>query len=257
MKITSWTRKTALAIAAQQGTVKNLNRFVTGAVVGGTLALGGTAANAAPISHSIDEASFDAADLSGSGNYAYISGLSGYPWTSTSNSWLYNSAYAAGSAEQSTPRSEPNAVHLADGNIFQVIGDAFVSGRTYSLSAWVHYDLDGFAGDDFGLRLFDGTSGAFAGADVFASQNYSLNSDFFDDGNWHEVSLSFMAGGNADGKPIGIYLGPEAAANRISADDVTLTSVPEPGSIALFGGGAGSVVVWQLIRRRRSHDDRS
>jgi hypothetical protein len=255
MKITNWTRNAAIAIASRKG-VKNLNRFVAGAVVGGVLVLNGAAADAAPLNHSIDEASFDDMTL-GSSNYAYISSLSGYPWTSTSNSWLYNSDYAAGSTQQPTPLSAPNAVHLADGNIYQVIGDAFVSGRSYALSAWIHYDIDPFVGDNFGLRLFDGTSGTFAGAQVFASQDYILGTDFQDDGNWQQMTLSFTAGASADGKPIGIYLGPEAQANRISVDDVTLTSIPEPGSVALWGAGAGSVVLWQLVRRRRSEENQA
>ena len=254
MKITKWTGKVVAAIAAERGKTKAMKRLMAGAIVGGSLTIGAGMAEATSV-HSIQDPSFDDRDLSSSGNYAYISGLSKYPWITTSNSWLYNSAYAAGSAQQSTPLSEPNAVHLADGNIFQILGDAFVSGRSYTLSAWVHYDLDGFVGDDFGLRLFDGTSGMFSGAEVIASQNYTLGDDFFNDGNWHEVTLSLTAGANADGKPIGIYLGPEAVANRLSVDNVTLSSVPEPGAFALLGAAGGSVVLWRLVRRRQSDGD--
>jgi Carbohydrate binding domain len=250
MKITNWTHSVAGAIAAERGQTKAWKRWLTSVIVGGGIALGSSGANAATI-HPIDDASFDDLDLSGSGNYAYISSLGSYPWIPTSNSWLYNSTYAAGSAQQSTPLSLPNAVHLADSNVFQVIGDKFESGRIYTLSAWVRYDADSFVGADFGLRLFDGTGGTFA--NVLASQDYLFGVDIFDDDTWREMSLTFTADANSDGKPIGIYLGPEAAANKISVDNVSLTSVPEPGAAALMG--AGSVLIWQLVRRRRPEDD--
>jgi hypothetical protein len=50
-------------------------------------------------------------------------------------------------------------------------------------------------------------------------------------------------------------LGPEDVANNIVVDDVSLTSVPEPGSVALLG--AGSILIWQLVRRRRSEEDQA
>ena len=232
MKITDWTGKVVAAIAAERGTTKKLKRLMVGAVVGGSLALGAGSVNA-QTTHAIQDPSFDEINLVdsgvpfGTGHYAYINDLPTYPWVAArgnNNSWLYNTAYSDGSFTVSAPRSPDNAVHLADGNIFQIIGDAFVSGRTYTLSTWVHYDLDPYIGDDFGLRLFDGSSGIFDGAQIFATQDYSLGVDFFDDGNWHEVALSFTADATADGKPIGLYLGPEAEANRITVDDVTLTS---------------------------------
>jgi hypothetical protein len=186
----------------------------------------------------IQDPSFDEIDLTvagqagGTGHWDYLTNLNlfhDYPWIaagSNPNSWLYNTAYSDGFPEVPAPRSPDNAAHLADGNIFQVLDDPFVSGREYTLSAWVHYDIDSFIGDDFGLRLFDGTLGTFDGAEIFESQDYLLDVDFFNDGNWHEVTLTFTAGATADGKPIGIYLGPEAAANRLTVDDVTLTSIP-------------------------------
>jgi hypothetical protein len=237
MKVTDWTRKLAVTIAAESGNGKTLKRLMAGAVVGGSMALAAGPAKA-QTNHAIQDPSFDEIDLTvagqagGTGHWDYLSNLNlfhDYPWVAAggnANSWLYNTDYSVGFSEVPTPRSPNNAAHLADGNIFQIIDGPFISGRQYTLSAWVHYDTDSFIGDDFGLRLFDGSLDTFNGAEIFHSQNYFLGVDFFDDGNWHEVILSFTAGANADGKPIGIYLGPEAQANRLTVDDVSLTSIP-------------------------------
>ena len=266
MKITNWTRSLAYAIAAQHGNAKKFQKLTSGAIVGSALALGGAAADAGPIGHAINDTSFDDRDLTvegtafGGGHYAYIFNLNAYPWVHTAfadttfnnNSWLYNTAYG-NAQDEVTPLSPENAAHLADGNLFQILGDTFVAGRTYTLTAHIANQAGQADENGFGLRLFDGTSGMFDGANVFASANYSLGVDYFDDNSWHQVSLSFTAGAAADGKPIGILLGPEAAANNISVDDVSLTSVPEPATAALVG--AGSVLIWQLVRRRRSEED--
>jgi hypothetical protein len=238
MKITNWTRKLSTAIAAG------------GLIV---VATGNGMAEAATINHTIQEASFDGIVL-GSGNYAYIKNVPNYPWVPTlgnNNSWLYNTAYAS---DELSPFSAPNAVHLADGNIYQVINDTFVAGRQYTLSVRVGNQVNQADQNGFGLRLFDGTGSTFSGATVFATQNYSLGSDYLNDLQWHEVKLEYTATAAADGKPIGIFLGPELAANNISVDNASLTSVPEPASVALLG--AGPVVLWQLVRRRRSDNNR-
>lgn len=248
MKITKWTGKLVAVIAAERGGLKAWKRMAAAAVVGGSLSLAGPA-DAQTINHAIQDPSFDEVDLTisgrffGSGHYAYIneqfsgsSSLPDYPWVPTANSWLYNTAYSEVSPGHtptvSAPRSPDNALHLADSNVFQIITDTFVSGRTYTLSAWIRWDSDSWVGDNFGLRLFDGTLGTFSGAIVFAAENFVEGIDFFradfqaDPTFWLETTLSFTADTTADGKPIGIYLGPEVGANRISVDDVSLTSIP-------------------------------
>ena len=233
---------------------KPFGRLMGRALMGGGLAISGGLAGLensvdAAIIHSIPEASFDGPNLAGSGNYSYIFSLANYPWIETGsnpNSWLYNTAYAS---DELSPFSAPNAVHLADGNIFQVIGDSFVAGRTYTLKARVGNQVNQADENGFGMRLFDGASGQFSGATVFASQNYALGADYFNDGVWREVTLNYTATAAANGKPIGIYLGPEAPANNISVDNASLTSIPEPGALGLMG--AGGVLLWQLRRRGR------
>jgi PEP-CTERM motif len=255
MKITDWTRQVLAAVTAGRGQTKAWKRLVAVAVVSGSLACAGDPAEA-QTSHVIQDPGFDEVDLTlsgvalGSGHYAYVRDVPFYPWVAApgnDNSWLYNSEYSVGSGTVSAPQSADNAVHLADGNIYQIIGETFVSGRAYTLSAWVHYDLDQWVGDEFGLRLFDGSSGLFDGAEIVATQNYVLGSDYFDDGGWYQVSLAFTAGIGTDGKLIGIYLGPEAAANRLTVDDVTLTSqAASPGD---FNGDgkvdAADYTVWR------------
>jgi hypothetical protein len=233
MRITNWTAKVVATIAAERGKSKALKRLIVGAVLSGSLALAASSA-IAQTNHAIQDPSFDEIDLVadgnpfGTGHFAYIKDITDCPWVAVrgnNNSWLFNTAYAEGSFTVPTPLSADNAAHLADGNILQIIGDPFVSGRRYLLSAWVHYDVDPYIGDDFGLRLFDGTSGMFDGSEIFAAQDYLFGVDIFDDNMWREMTLTFTAGNNANGKSIGIYLGSEAAANRITVDDVTLTSV--------------------------------
>jgi hypothetical protein len=180
-----------------------------------------------------------------------------YPWVPTlshNNSWLYNSTYAPGS-NTPEPLSNPNSLHLADGNVYQILGEEFAAGREYTVSAWIHWNADAFSGDNFGFRLFDGTSGSFSGAQVFASEDYLIDSDISRSPGWQQMSMTYLADANADGKPIGIYLGPGTVANRISVDNVSLTSIPEPGSFAMLG--TGSLLVWQVVRRRRSEQDQA
>ena len=273
MKISKWTGKVVAAIAAEHGKTKALKRLMAGAVVGGSLTLGAGAANA-QTSHAIQDSSFDDRDLTvegnafGGGHYAYLNNLANYPWVmhlgahpvtgGNTSAWLYNTAYG-NNQDEVTPLSPQNALHMADKNVYQVLADTFEAGRSYTLSAFVGNQTgqpDDVSGG-FGLRIFDGTGGAFSSAAVLASANYSLGNGYADDNTWHEITVSYTAMFADQGKPIGVYLGPESWANNISVDNVTLTSVPEPGSVALLGAGAGSVVLWQLVRRRRSDEDQA
>jgi hypothetical protein len=271
MRITSWTSKALAAIAAERGKTKSLKRLAAGALIGSSLALGAGTADATLV-HAIQDASFDDRDLTvegnafGGGHYAYLSNLTNYPWVmhnlgshpnsnGNTSAWLYNTAYG-NAQDEVTPLSPQNALHMADRNVYQVLADSFESGRSYTLSAFVGNQTsqpDDVSGG-FGLRLFDGTGGVFSNAAVLASANYSLGNGYVDDNMWHEITVSYTATPADQGKPIGIYLGPESWANNISVDNVTLTSIPEPGFMAMLGVGASSVVVWQLFRFRRLKD---
>lgn len=260
MKINNWSARLVAAIAAERGKTKALKRFVASAVVGGSLALAAGPV-AAQTNHAIQDPGFDDVNLvesgkpGGTGHWSYVRDLTDYPWVAgptggNNNTWLYNTAYSVGFAGVSAPLRADNAAHLADGSLFQIVGDSYVSGRKYTLSAWVRYDSDEFVGDDFGLRLFDGTLGTFDGAEILAAQDYLFGVDIFNDDTWRKMSLSFTAGANANGKPIGMHLGPEAPANRITVDDVTLTSVlaPLPGDFNLDNVvDAADYVVWREV----------
>ncbi len=258
MKVTNWRKTIAVAIAAAGISVPGIARAVN---------------------IPVPDSNFKAYTVSPSLGYAYANSYRPTsPWVddlehsanpyvqdNSSSNWLYNVAYSdyAGSGPhyRGAPRSGAGdqALHGFYRYSAQKLTSTFQANTLYTFSIWAQGDSDAAAGgaDSVYLYLFDGT--------VPFTEASSLNFQGFQGGptgdfhnragadhaasiaNWTQLSVSYFVGpsSSAIGHPIGLglYIGEDAA-----VDDASLTGVPEPASIILFGTSGISLLA---MRRRR------
>jgi len=102
---------------------------------------------------------------------------------------------------------------------------ALVPGNTYEFSAWV-------------ANLYPPASDPLAPAQLsFSVDGSPIGSTYSapDVGIWHQFTATFVAGS----EPISVVdLNTIASGNDFALDDITLTAVPEPSSLAMLGFGA-------------------
>jgi len=259
MKVTNWRRKLTAAIVAA-------GIYVPGVAYGANI--------------NVPDGDFEAYQVP-SRNYAYAAGpLGAYrptsPWVDDldhnsgsyiqdngSSNWLYNTTYAT-DYRRATPRSDSQAMHGLARYSAQVLtgpGTTFEAGLTYTLKVWAQDDrpipivapnTNGFPTGVF-MYLFDGSQ-PFLEATALATilHDGSVINDrppsmsaADSKNNWTELSLSYTPTGNAIGKPIGIGF---FVRRGTAIDDVSLSAVPEPGSVILVGL---SGVAFLGLRRRR------
>jgi hypothetical protein len=137
------------------------------------------------------------------------------------------------------------------------VNATFTEGMTYILTAEIHtptlLSLDLLTDSGVGIRLkAGGTSTSLAGTTPVV-----LDIDLFDN-TTGTLTYTIVADSSMDGKNIGVdlYTGEFSGAigvnalGAVSFDNVTLSAVPEPASVALMTGLFG--VLYTLKRRRRN-----
>jgi len=202
------------------------------AVAGWVLALEASA-GAALIT--VPDASFEAHVLA-EGGYVDIAdaGYTGAWECHSVDSWVdYGYWRANGYPADLYAHSGNNKAYAYEDSIYQILGETFVEGLTYTLSVWVGQPWAGYAS---GWSLY------FTGEDhtnnlIATSGQAPLN--------WQQVSLAYTATAADAGKKIGIKMWSN---DEVSFDDVTLDAVPEPATMALLGLGGLSLV---LGRKRK------
>lgn len=260
MKVTNWRKKLAAAIVAAgiwvPGVAEAANIVVPDGDFGTYSVPSRGYAYAAdplgayrPTSPWVDDLSHN------SGNYIQDNG---------SSNWLYNTTYAT-AYNRATPRSDSQAMHGLARYSAQVLtgaGTTFEAGQTYTLTVWAQDDrpipavlpnTTQFPTGVF-MYLFDG-SAPFSDATALAKITHDgsvINdrppsmSAADSKNNWTLLTLpSYTPTPDMVGKPIGIGF---FVRRGTAIDDVSLSSVPEPGSIILVGMSGLTLLG---LRRRR------
>lgn len=122
--------------------------------------------------------------------------------------------------------------------MYQTI-DSLSVGASYELSFWYHARTNNGAANDNGIEVLWGDS--LPGATVLDLEGYSRNSNL----GWMNFSLDLVA----TAETMFLSFGATGLDNTLGGfiDNVSLTAVPEPGTLALFAIGAAGL----LIGRRR------
>ena len=122
--------------------------------------------------------------------------------------------------------------------MYQTI-DSLSVGASYELSFWYHARTNNGAANDNGIEVLWGDS--LPGATVLDLEGYSRNSNL----GWMNFSLDLVA----TAETMFLSFGATGLDNTLGGfiDNVSLTAVPEPGTLALFAIGAAGL----LVGRRR------
>jgi hypothetical protein len=201
------------------------------AVAGLVLALEASA-GAAVIT--VPDASFEIPVLSPGGYEDIASANYTGPWKCDSgDAWVdYGYWRSEGYLEDLYAHSGNNKAYAYEDSIYQILGETFVEGLTYTLSVWVGQPWEG---SDSGWSLY------FTGEDY---KNNLIQTSGTAGLTWGQVSLQYTATAADAGKKIGIKMYGDT---DVSFDDVTLDAIPEPATLALLGLGGLSV----LLGRKR------
>lgn len=181
---------------------------------------------APPVDIPVPDAGFDDQVLS-AGGYAYIGegqwdGELDYPgpWLNTGgDAWIDNGYYANDSDLPAV--SGDNKLYgyeATEDAIYQILGETFVEGATYTLSV---YEGSAWAGEPNAWSL------SFIGADP--NEVLAETSGNGPVGAWEQVSLTYTATADDAGKPIGIKLKADA---WVTLDEVSL-SVVDPANVVI------------------------
>lgn len=170
-------------------------------------------------------------DMGGAWTATYYSGS---PWVG--NNYSYSGWYPG------MGHTGAQWVDLNAGYIHQQLADTFVAGTTYELSVWLTASYE-----DQGVYLFflDGADAATFGETTILHGYYD---GFFDVAvepslqDWTQYTFEYTATAADDGNPIGIGI---YGRKETYADDVAVTIVPEPATIALLSLGT------LALRRRK------
>lgn len=210
-----------------------LKHTILVAAVAGLVLAWGASAGASVIT--VPDASFEIPVLSPGGYKDIADPTYTGPWKcDLGDSWVdYGYWRADGWPEDLYAHSGNNKAYAYEDSIYQILGETFVKGLTYTLSVWVGQPWEGSAS---GWSLY------FTGEDhtnnlIATSGEAPLN--------WQQVSLAYTATAADAGKKIGIKMSGDS---EVSFDDVRLDAVPEPATLALLGLGGLSVL---LGRKRR------
>jgi len=203
------------------------------------------------LAQSIVNGDFESGTNGFSSDYTYVVPGSPAPFSGNPNTLWDEGTYSVG--------TDPHAFHnlwasfgdhtTGTGNMLIVNGaespvtiwqgtltSALIPGMTYEFSAWV-------------ANLYPPSSDPLAPAQLnFSVGGSQIGSTYSapDVGVWHQFTASFVAGN----EPLAVVdLDTAASGNDFALDDITLTAVPEPSSLAMLGFG---VVILVGFKSRKS-----
>jgi len=182
----------------------------------------------------VPDAGFEDHVLSSEADWIYLADSSLSAWNSVSGSggaWIAWNYY--GDWPSFNGNNKVYGYYETDNDyIYQILGETFVEGKTYTLSVWVGL---GWSGYDDGWWLY------FTGEDY--TNNLIETSGSAPVGSWKQVSLVYTATAADDGKRIGIKLRGDV---YVTFDDVSLYGPPKARD-PLPADGALIMATWVTL----------
>ncbi len=189
----------------------------------------------------VPDASFEDHVLVAEDDYVYLGDPANTgPWdagAADAGAWLAYNYYYPGAPEWPA-RTGKNKVYGNSDYFWQVLNDTYIESQTYTFSAWAGTPWSGYgerwylylaAEDNIGVPLAEANGSTTVGS-------------------WEQVSVEYTATAADAGKKIVLRAWTD---QYMAVDDVTLSFVPEPSTMAMTLLGLGALGFCVYRRRKR------